>query len=148
MGCLRGGLAVIGAYIVMFVVMFVVFTGAYVILGTDGAFKPDSFEPSTVWIAISLVVGFLAAILGGWICTKISPSMGALMGLIVVIIVLGALQVVAATMAEPPGARDADLSNMEAMMQAVMPLWVAAANIVVGVVGVFLGGKGGAKSKG
>jgi len=131
MGCLRTGLGVVVGYAAMFVVMFIVFTGAFVLLGADGAFKEGSFEPSMVWIALSLVVGFVTALMGGWVCTKIAPSQGALMA-----------------MAEDPGARTDELSSMEAMMQAVTPVWVAAANVVVGVLGVWAGGKGGAKSKG
>jgi len=147
MGCLRAGLGVVVGYAAMFVLMFIVFTGAYVLLGADGAFKEGSFEPSMVWTALSLVVGFIVALLGGWVCTKIAPSKGALMALIILIVALGGLQVVMMAMAEDPGPRADDLSSMEAMMQAVTPVWVAVANLVIGVVGAYAGGKGGAKSK-
>ena len=148
MGCLRAGLGVVVGYAAMVVVMFIVLTGAYVLLGADGAFKEGSFELSMVWTGLSLVVGLVVALLGGWVCTLIAPSKGSLTALIVLIVVLGGVQVVMMALAEDPGPRADDLSSVEAMMQAVTPVWIAAANVMVGAAGAWIGGKGRAKSKG
>lgn len=147
MGCLRGGLGVVVGYGAMVVLIFGIFMGVYLALGTDGAFKEGSFEPSMVWTVMSLVVGLVVALVGGWLCTKIAPSQGALTALIILIVVFGGVQVVVTAMAPDPGPRGADLDGMEAMMQAVTPLWSAVANVVVGVVGAWLGGRGNVKSK-
>jgi len=43
MGCLRGGLGVIVGYGAMSVFMFIVLSGIYLGLGTDGAFLEASY---------------------------------------------------------------------------------------------------------
>ena len=146
MGCVRGGLGVVVGYGAMVVLIFSSLLGAYLALGTEGAFKEGSFEVSTVWNVMSLVIGFVVALVGGWVCTKIAPSKGALTALILVVFILGAASIATAVMAPDPGPRDEELASMEAMMQAVTPVWVAVANLVIGVVGAWLGGKGNVKS--
>lgn len=143
----RAILGVVVGYVVMFVVVFVLLTGAYFALGTDGAFKEGSFEPSTPWVIIMFLVGLLAAIIGGFVCTKIAPRTGPLYGLIVVIAVLGLVSVGGSMAVEDPGPRSSDLSSMEAMMKATTPVWVNVGNIVVGILGALYGGRLGLKGK-
>jgi len=142
---LRSILSVVGGYAVMFVVLFSVFTAAYLAVGTEGAFREKSFEPSTLWIAITFPVGLVAAVLGGLACAKIAGRPKPVLALITVVILLGAVQVFGSMAAEDPGPRGSELSNLEAMSHAVMPVWVAIVNIVIGVVGVAIGGRMGRK---
>jgi MFS family permease len=140
----RNILAVIVGYIAMAILIFVVFTAAYLALGDEGSFKEGSFEVSMQWVIMSIVVGLIAAVLGGITCAKISKhSKGAVMSLAVLVLVLGGLSAIAGLMAERPTGEDAirgpETSNTEAMMQAQQPAWVLIANPIIGVVGVMLG---------
>jgi hypothetical protein len=139
----RSILAVVLSYIVLFIVLFCVLTVAYLAMGPDGAFRPGSFRPSMVWSVIEIVVGLGAAVLAGWICIAIARRQGAVTALVVVILVIGALSAIPVFMAAgaPEGVREGGLSNMQAMMQARQPVWMAIVNPVIGAVGVLLGSR-------
>jgi len=47
----RSIIAVIVSYVAMFVLAFIAFTCAYLIVGSDVAFKPGIYEASTTWVA-------------------------------------------------------------------------------------------------
>jgi hypothetical protein len=140
---LRSILGVVVGYLLIFVVLFCILTAAYFGMGAERAFQPGSFRPSTLWTAIEIVVGFGAAILGGWTCIAIARKRGAVTALVVVIIVLGALSAIPAIMAAgaPEAVRDGSLSNMDAMMKARQPVWMAIMNPLLGIAGVLVGGR-------
>ena len=127
----------------MFVVVLVSFTAIYLILGADGAFKPGSFEPSTTWIALSFVLGFAAAVAGGFVCALIAKSKTGPMILIGLVIVLGLVMAIPAMMSDDSGptVREGDLDNFEAMQSAKTPGWVALLNPFVAAAGIFLGAR-------
>ena len=136
-------LGVIAGYLTMFVAVFLMFTVAYVALGTDGAFKPGSYDVSGVWIAISMVLGLVAAVAGGVVCAAVARNPKAPILLAVVVIVLGVLLALPALMSpngESPGIRTGDVGNMEAMSKAKIPAWISLVNPVIGAVGVLIGG--------
>jgi len=54
-------IAVVVGYIAMALLLFITFTVLYLILGTEGSFKPGSFEVSTIWVICSIIVSFGAA---------------------------------------------------------------------------------------
>jgi hypothetical protein len=142
MGRVIGG--VIAGYVVMFIVVFVLLTGAYLGLGADRAFEEASFTPSMTWLGLMFVVGLVAAIIGGVVCAAIAPNTRAPVALVVVVLVLGAASAIPAFMppdADQPTVRSGDLSNMDAMMSARTPAWVAIANPVIGAIGVMLGAR-------
>ena len=58
---LRNIAGVIIGYLVMAIVMFATFTGAYLALGSDYTFVSGSYHVSMLWIAVSLLLGFIAA---------------------------------------------------------------------------------------
>ncbi len=62
---------VIVGYIVMFILVFALFSLAYLALGANGAFKPGTYDVSTLWLALSVIVSLAAAIVGGFICSLI-----------------------------------------------------------------------------
>jgi hypothetical protein len=86
---LRSILAVVVSYIFIFIVVAVGLTVAYLVLGTEGTFKPGVYEPTTAWMATMLGVGIVAAIAAGVLCAVVSKhSKGAVLGLLVVVIAM------------------------------------------------------------
>ena len=67
-------IAVVVGYIAMALLLFITFTVLYLILGTEGSFKPGSFEVSTIWVICSIIVSFGAAMLGGYVCALIAKN--------------------------------------------------------------------------
>ncbi len=141
MKILKSIVAVIAAYIAMALIVIIGYNLVYLAVGTEGAFKPASYEASGLWIALTIPVGIVAAVFGGWLCKAIAKSRGAVIGLIVVIAVLGALGVVGQALAPVDDSpREGDVSAFDAASKARQPIWVAVLNPVIGVAGVAFGG--------
>src|SRR5262245_52720174 len=87
----RAILAVIVSYVAMFVLTFLAFTCAYVVLGADQAFKPRMFLASNRWIALSFVIQIIVAIIGGFICAAIAKGGKAPLALAILVLVIGLL---------------------------------------------------------
>jgi len=140
---IRSALGVIVGYIAIFIVLFCVLTVAYLGMGPERAFQPGSFRPSILWDAVEIVVGLVAAAIGGLICIAIARKRGAVTALVVVILVLGALSLIPALQAAgaPEAVREGGLSNMAAMMKARQPVWLAVLNPILGVIGVLAGSR-------
>lgn len=135
-------LAVIVGYIVMAIVAFGICTCAYLGLGVDRVFEPDSYNVSTIWIVLMIVIALVGGILGGLTCAAISKSKGACMALAIIVLVVGMLSAILTEMRERPSAtRSGDLSNLEAMTKAQTPAWVCFVNPVLGAVAVMLGAR-------
>jgi hypothetical protein len=139
----RSIVGVVVGYVLIFVVLFCLLTGAYLGMGAETAFQPGSFRPSTIWAVVEIIVGLIAAIIGGYTCMAIARKRGAVTALIVVILLLGALGAIPVIMASgaPEAVRDGSLSNMEAMMKARQPIWTAIMNPILGVIGVLIGAR-------
>ena len=140
----RNILAVIVSYIIIGIVVIGLFTGVYMIMGEDWAYKPGVFDVSTGWIAVMLVSAVIAALVGGVVCALISKhSKGAVLSLVAVIVVLGVLGVVMETMKPERTAeqmiRTPPTTVMDASTNSRQPLWIAVANPLIGVVGVMVG---------
>ena len=102
---LRAVGGVILGYLTMFVFIFVSFTVAYLAMGTEKAFKADSYEVSTLWLISTFGLGLVAAILGGLVCVIIargSTAVLVLAGLVFVFGVLSALPVIMGSEEETP----------------------------------------------
>ena len=130
--------AVVAAYLVIGVFVMVTFTIAYKLVGPNGAFRPGTYEVTLTWNLLSLVLGLIAAVLGGWVCLLIDDRAWTGRSLMILIVVLGMIDV-AATVKKSGGSspeRGDEVDNRTAMRHARKPVWVAVANIVVGVVGV------------
>ena len=139
----RSIVSVVAGYVVMFATIFLAFTGLYLLLGQDLSFRPDTYEPSVLWLVVSFALGLAAAVLGGctcaWIARTATPPK-VLAGVVLVIGLLSAVPVLTAA-ATPAEARTGEVGNLDAMMKAKQPAWVAVANPVVGLVGVLLGAR-------
>lgn len=138
----RAVAGVLLGYVTMAVLVFTTFTTAYLGMGTDQAFCPGSYDPSPLWTAVSFVLGFVAAVVGGYACARVSrlpkPPL-VLAGLVIVLGLLSAIPHLTAT--DEPKSRSGDVSNMEAMMNAHQPAWVALLNPFIGAAGVLVGSR-------
>jgi hypothetical protein len=139
----RAIVSVVIGYVAMFAAIFLAFSGLYLLLGQDLSFRPDSYEPSMLWTVVSFALGVGAAVLGGfvcaWIARKATPPK-VLAGVVVVIGLLSAVPVLMAA-ATPAETRTGEVGNLDAMMKAKQPAWVALANPFVGLAGVLLGAR-------
>ncbi len=137
------GSAIVG-YIVMFVVVFLLFSAAYLALGASGAFQPGTWDPSGVWILLSIAIGVVAGIAGGYVCKAIAKdAMGPkiLIGIVIVLGLLFAIPVFTSSPDVVATARPETVPMFDAMSNAKQPGWVALLNPILGVVGVLLGAK-------
>ena len=136
--------AVVLGYVVIFVIVFLLFSAAYLAMGADRAFRPQSYEVSNLWVAISLILSLLAAVIGGAVAARVGRSDKAVVGLAVLVVVLGILMTLPTLMAPPSGepeVRTAQVGNLEAMSKAKPPNWMSIMNPILGAVGVLVGGR-------
>ena len=143
--------SVILGYLVMAIVVIATFSLAYQVMGADRSYQPGTYEVSGVWIAVSIVLGLGAAILGGFACARVAHSPMAPKALAGVVLILGLGMAIAA--AAGVGAEDrvdvrpAEVSGLEAMQNSQTPTWVQFLNPLIGVVGVLYGAGLARKSK-
>jgi cytochrome bd-type quinol oxidase subunit 2 len=140
---LKSILAVIASYAVMFIFLFAAFTGCYFALGTEGTFQSDSYNVTTVWIGLTVVVCLLAGIIGGLLCAAISKSKRTCQIFAFIVFFGGLLACIPAMQRSPdaPNTRAGEVSNFEAMGLAVSPMWLHLLTPVVSAVGVLLGAR-------
>jgi hypothetical protein len=135
--------SVVVGYMAMFAAIFLAFSGLYLLLGQELSFRPGSYEPSMLWTVVSFALGVGAAVLGGYVCASITRAATAPKVLAGVVLVIGLLSAVPVLMAAatPAEARTGEVGNLDAMMKAKQPAWVAVANPFVGLAGVLLGAR-------
>ena len=95
-----------------------------------------------VWVAVSTILGLIAAIIGGYVAATLAKSGTAVKITAGIVLVMGIITI--AVIMGSPGAveaRTADVSNFEAMGKAQTPLWVSVIDPVVGIISVFIGGR-------
>lgn len=138
---LKNILGVIIGYAVMFVFIMVTFGAAYFALGTDGAFQPGTYDVTFLWVVIMIILGFIAAVVGGVVCKAISKNQNAVLALVAVVIVLGIISAIPSLSHEAGAPRPADVDSMTAMQNAQQPVWFAFLNPLIGAAGVMVGGR-------
>ena len=139
----RAIFSVVVGYVAMFAAMFLAFSTLYLVLGQELSFLPESYQPSVLWTVVSFALGMGAAVIGGYVCALIARKATppkVLAGVVLVIGLLSAIPVLMAS-ATPAEARTGEVGNMQAMMKAKQPAWVAVANPFVGLAGVLLGSR-------
>jgi hypothetical protein len=138
----RNIIGVIVGYVAMAAFIFISFTILYLILGTEGSFQPGSFEVSTTWLILSIVLGFIAAVVGGYVCVLIAKNKKAAMWLAGIVFVLGIILAIPQFNDEKADlVREGELSNTEAMENAVQPEISLILNPILGALGVLAGSK-------
>lgn len=137
---IRNILGVIAGYAAMFIFVMLTFSLAYLAMGAGSAFQEGTYDISITWIIISILLGLIAAVIGGFICVSISRNRGAVIALAIVTIVLGVLSAIPTLSSEPTEmARSGDVSNFEAMSKAQTAPWLAFLNPVIGAAGIMIG---------
>ena len=136
-----GGVVV--GYIAILALIFLTFSISFLLLGTDRAFAPGSYEVTLAWIVVSCILSFVAAIVGGKVCVSIARGSGAVMGLASVVLILGVASAVLTLSASKntPVERPGDVSVTEAMTNVRQPVWVALLMPWIELGGVMVGGK-------
>jgi len=137
---LRAIAGVIVSYLVMAIVITVVFLGLFLVLGVERVFQPDSYEVSTLWLLVTIALGFGSAIIGGYVCAAISKSQRACQVLALIVLVLGILLCLP-KMHEDPHVRAGEVPTWQVMQLAQMPAWLHVLNPILGAVGVMLGAR-------
>lgn len=96
-----------------------------------------------LWTVVSFAFGMGAAVLGGSVCARIARTEKPPKVLAGVVLVIGLLSAIPVLMAAetPAEARTGEVGNLDAMMKAKQPPWVALANPFVGLVGVLIGSR-------
>ena len=141
---LKSFLAVIASYAAMFAFMFAAFTGCYFALGTEGTFQTDSYNVTTVWAALTVVVCLLAGIIGGFLCAMIGKSKRTCQIFAFIVFLVSLLICTLPAMKRSPDApnvRAGEVSTLDAMELAVSPMWLNFLNPVLGAAGVLLGAR-------
>lgn len=133
------GAAVLG-YIVMFATLFVAFSLVWLVLGPEGSFRQGTWGVTSTWVLAAIVLGLLAAIVGGWVCALAGATSRAVHILIGIIIVMSILSALPEAPAEA-GPRPEDVTMMEAMANGRQPGWMLVVNPLLGIVGVLIGGR-------
>ena len=139
---LRKILGVVTGYVVMNVTAFMTYSGLYLAIGADRAYEPGTYEVSLLWIAAILVLGFIAAVVAGYLCKRIAGDLGTVVILAGIVVGLGiaAATAISFNQPKPKQARSSDVSNYEAMKYGRKPLWVEFAIPIVGFAGILVGG--------
>jgi len=133
------GGAVLG-WVVMAACVFVLMAVLWMVLGVEGSFRPGSWEVTPAWSLGSLVLGLVAGVLGGIVCSRVAADRRGAWMLIVLVGVLG----VANALFQAPvadGVRPEGVAMLEAAGSATEPGWVSWLNPVVGIVGILLGAR-------
>ena len=133
------GGAVLGS-VVMAGAVVLLLSGLWAVLGAEGAFRPGSWEVSGAWLFGSIVVGLLAAVIGGMVCTCVAADDRGLLMLMALVLVLG----VYLALANPPaaeGIRPPAVDMADPMNSVRQPTWLAWLNPVIGVAGAFAGSR-------
>ncbi len=141
---LRTGGGVILGYIVIAAFVFLSFSLVYVAMGPDRAYQPGTYEVSGLWVVVSFVLSFIAAVLGGWVCVLVARTQLGPQILAAAILVLGlvlAVMELGSTPADLPTVRDASVGVMEAMRDSRNPTWINFVTPFVAVVGILAGAR-------
>ena len=141
---LRTGGGVILGYIVIAAFVFLSFSLVYGAMGPDRAYQPGTYEVSGLWVVVSFVLSFIAAVLGGWVCVLVARTQLGPQILAAAILVLGlvlAVMELGSTPADLPTVRDASVGVMEAMRNSRNPTWINFVTPFVAVVGILAGAR-------
>lgn len=142
---LRSILAAVVGYAAIVIVVFTGIGVAWLALGGAGAFDGEGPAPSTPWMALNLLSGLIAAVVGGLVARRIGGSQLAVRILVGIVLVLGVVSAVMAGSArkgrEPVEKPVAEMTFQEAGRHAVQPAWYNWIIPLVGAAGALVGGR-------
>ncbi len=131
--------AVLG-WVVMFAGVVILFSVLWMVLRAEGSFRPESWEISGMWALGSIVVGLLAALPGGFVCSKVAADSRGVWMLVALVVILGVADALTGAQVVE-GTRPEGVSMTEAMMSGQQPQWIAWLNPVLGTVGALIGAR-------
>jgi ABC-type antimicrobial peptide transport system permease subunit len=137
-------LAIIVSYVVGNLVFFGLITGCFFLLGVERVFQPDSYEVSRTWLALTLIVSFLGAVIGGYLCLSISRSWGTCQVLALIVLMLTSISCILEFRRinpDAPNIRAGDVEYFDAMKLGVPPRWFPFVNPIVTCMGVLVGAR-------
>lgn len=136
----RNIVGVVVGYIAIFVAVFVTYTLAFFVLGVEGSYQEGTYFVSALWIIVSLVLSFVAAAVGGFVCKLVAKNNQAVKILAGVALVLGLLMAFGESKKDHGDVtRPDDVAVMEAMMNSVQPNWVGFVVTLIHVGGILYG---------
>lgn len=138
---IRSVLAIIIGYVAIAITVFFGLTGAYVALGSEGAFEPGIYELTTAWVVTAVGANLVAAIIGGIVCALIARKKAVPVVFAAIVFVLGILVAVPSMMADETEqvARPEGITMFDAMKEARQPTWFSLSNPFVAAIGIMLG---------
>lgn len=133
----------IAGYIVIALFIVATFAVAFPLLGINRLFAEGTYEASSAWVTLSLVLGLAGALLGGWVARYVSPKAHAVPALAAIVFVFGLFSAQAAQKQDAPrgGPRSAEATMTDAMAHARQPTWITFVNPLLGAIGVLIGGR-------
>ena len=142
-------LGVIVGYLVSFVWVFITLTLAWMALGAGFAYAGDTPHASAGWSLLMLILGFIGAVLAGWVAAWIGRGPQAATWLAVLILVLGLALAIynttidreAAAQAVLAGRSVTEIPMMEAAAVSISPIWYDFLMPLAGAIGAVLGGR-------
>jgi hypothetical protein len=137
----RAVLAVIGSYVLMFVLFFLCFTGVYLAWGVNNAFRPGVYDVSHRWLAVAFTINFVVPAIAGFVCAVIAKGGKAPIAFAVLVLAVGLLLGVLKGQPQGPNVRAADVPNIEAMQRARNPVWAVFGMPFVAAIGVLVGSR-------
>ncbi|HSR67302.1 MAG TPA: hypothetical protein VLU25_05120 [Acidobacteriota bacterium] len=145
---LRTIIAVVVGYIVMALLVFVLLTIAWMVVGPSFAFQPGTSKVTLGWIAVNLPLSFIAALAGGCTAAFIGRRSAPVKALACLVLALGLVFAVLHLAVDDPSGQEAvsevstaEMSAFEAASEAVQPAWYNFLIPFVGAAGVLLGGR-------
>jgi hypothetical protein len=136
---LKSIVGIIVGYLVMAMIAFAAYTGAYLGLGVDRVFEPDTYALSGMWIGLVIAVTSIAGLIGGLTCAAISKSRTTGLVFALIVFVLSFVFELPNIMDHTARARAGDVSNMEAMGKAQPPTWLCILNPFLAGAAVLVG---------
>lgn len=139
---LKSILAIIVSYVVGNLVFLGIVTGCFFLLGVERVFQPDSYEVSNTWLALTLVVSLLGAVIAGYLCHAISRSWRTCQALALIVLMSTSISCIVQLRRinpDAPNIRAGDVGYFDAMKLGVPPRWLPFVNPIVGCMGVLIG---------
>ena len=140
---IRAVAAVILGYLGMAIWVMMSVGIAWKLLGEDFAINPETMQATGKWIALNLPLGFVGALLGGWLAASIAKAKAAsaVRGLAILVLVFGLMLAASETFRDPDASPPEDANaQAEAMLRAKQPTWYTFLIPFVGFTGVMIGG--------
>ena len=137
---LRAILSVIAGFAVMVVITMLLIPLALVV-GPERCFQPGSWQAAPLVLVLDMVLGIVAALAGGAVCTLIARSRRPAAVLAGLVLVLGIITAVMEGKKPDPGPRTGPVTIQDAMEKGRNPAWYFWTLPFIGFVGTLAGAR-------